>query len=187
MLTNQDKRSVKPSAQPTQVRTLHLPLPAKTAPGLRLSRPAGRLLVVPPCCIMCRRGAPCRSGYGHIADGSGAEGAVHGTAGFGRRRARSSGQVAPRTAKGPSYVSGRPGRPGRDGRSRACAAVEAIPRIARRLGSKRPPACGNPVCPGDPGRARPWRDGRWRPTRQHPPGALQSRKDQLAGLSKRIS
>jgi hypothetical protein len=28
-LINQDRRSVKPSAQPTQVRTLHLPLPAK--------------------------------------------------------------------------------------------------------------------------------------------------------------
>jgi hypothetical protein len=31
---------------------------------------------------MCRRGAPCRSGYGHIADGNGAEPAVHGTAGL---------------------------------------------------------------------------------------------------------
>jgi hypothetical protein len=84
----QGERPVKPSAQPTQVRTLHLPLPAKTAPGLRLTRPAGRLLVVPPCRIMCCRGVPCRSGYGHIADGSGAEGAVHGTAGSGRRRGR---------------------------------------------------------------------------------------------------
>jgi hypothetical protein len=73
---------VKPSAQPTQVRTLHLPLPAKTAPGLRLSRLAGRLLVVPPCRMMCHRGVRCRSGYGHIADGNGAEPAVHGTAGL---------------------------------------------------------------------------------------------------------
>jgi hypothetical protein len=56
---------LKPPAQPTQVRTLHLPLPAKTAPGLRLPRPAGRLLVVAPWCMMCRRGASCRSGCGH--------------------------------------------------------------------------------------------------------------------------
>jgi len=111
-LINQDRRSVKPSAQPTQVRTLHLPLPAETAPGLRLPRLAGRLLVVPPCCIMCRRGVWCRSGCGHMADGSGAGGAVHGTAGSGGRRARSSGSVALRTAGGPSYVSGRPGRDG---------------------------------------------------------------------------
>ena len=71
----------KPSAQPTQVRTLHLPLPAKTAPGLRLPRPAGRLLVVAPCVIRCRRRTPCRSGYGHIADGTGPEPAVRRTAG----------------------------------------------------------------------------------------------------------
>jgi hypothetical protein len=51
---------VKPSAQPTQVRTLHLPPPAEMAPGLRLSRLAGRLLVVPPCGIRWRRGVPCR-------------------------------------------------------------------------------------------------------------------------------
>jgi hypothetical protein len=31
---------------------------------------------------VCRRGAACRSGCGHMADGSGAEPAVHGTAGF---------------------------------------------------------------------------------------------------------
>jgi hypothetical protein len=46
------------------------------------------LRVVTPCCVMCRRGAPCRSGCGHMADGSGAEGAVHGTAGPGRRPGR---------------------------------------------------------------------------------------------------
>ena len=34
--------SAKPSAQPTLVRTQHLPPPAKTAPGLRVSRLAGR-------------------------------------------------------------------------------------------------------------------------------------------------
>jgi hypothetical protein len=62
---------VKPSTQPTLVRTQHLPPPAKTAPELRSSRRWGRLLVVPPCCIACRRGAPCRSGCGHMADRSG--------------------------------------------------------------------------------------------------------------------
>jgi hypothetical protein len=111
------------------VRTLHLPLPAKTAPGLWLPRPAGRLLVVAPGCIVCRRGVPCRSGYGHIADGSGADGAVHGTAGSGRRPARSSGWVAPRTAEDPSCVSAlclrEAGRALRDGRSWASAAIEA--------------------------------------------------------------
>ena len=34
-LNDADERSVKPSAQPTLVRTQHLPLPAETAPGLR--------------------------------------------------------------------------------------------------------------------------------------------------------
>jgi hypothetical protein len=72
---------VKPSAQPTLVRTQHLPPAAKTAPGLRVSRLAGRFLVVPPCFIVCRGGASGSSGYGHIADGDGPEPAVHRTAG----------------------------------------------------------------------------------------------------------
>ena len=76
------ERAVKPSAQPTLVRTQHLPPPAKTARSLRKRGPAGRFLLVPPCVIVCR----CRSSrsdrYGHIADSVRAEGAVRGTACF---------------------------------------------------------------------------------------------------------
>ena len=43
------ERSVKPSAQPTLVRTQHLPPPEKTIPGLRKRGPAARFLVVTPC------------------------------------------------------------------------------------------------------------------------------------------
>ena len=74
--------TVKPSAQPTLVRTQHLPPPAKTARSLRKRGPAGRFPLVPPCVIVCR----CRSSrsdrYGHIADSVRAEGAVRGTACF---------------------------------------------------------------------------------------------------------
>ncbi len=80
--SGQRERSVKPSAQPTLVRTQHLPPPAKTARSLRKRGPAGRFLLVPPCVIVCR----CRSWrsnrYGHIADSVRAEGAVRGTACF---------------------------------------------------------------------------------------------------------
>ena len=41
--------AVKPSAQPTLVRTQHLPPPAKTAPWLRKRGPAGRFVLVTPC------------------------------------------------------------------------------------------------------------------------------------------
>ncbi len=43
------ERTVKPSAQPTLVRTQHLPPPAKTARWLRKRGPAGRFLLVTPC------------------------------------------------------------------------------------------------------------------------------------------
>jgi hypothetical protein len=76
------RRSVKPSAQPTLVRTQHLPPPAKTARWLRKRGLAGRFLLVPPCVIVCR----CRSWRsdrnGHIADSVRAGGAVRGTACF---------------------------------------------------------------------------------------------------------
>ena len=82
MWSGKQVRSVKPSAQPTLVRTQHLPPPAKTARSLRKRGPAGRFLLVPPCVIVCR----CRSWrsdrYGHIADSVRAEGAVRGTACF---------------------------------------------------------------------------------------------------------
>ena len=75
-----DKRSVKPSAKPTLVRTQHLPLPAETARELGFPGLAGLLAVVPLCFMMCRCGALRNSGYGHMADGFGAEQAVHRTA-----------------------------------------------------------------------------------------------------------
>ncbi len=82
MRLGEERRAVKPSAQPTLVRTQHLPPPAKTARSLRKRGPAGRFLLVPPCVIVCR----CRSWrsdrYGHMADSVRAEGAVRGTACF---------------------------------------------------------------------------------------------------------
>jgi hypothetical protein len=65
MRADRAKRSVKPSAWPTLVRTQHLPPPAETARGLRIPGPAGRLAVVPLCVIMCR----CESlhGSGRVA------------------------------------------------------------------------------------------------------------------------
>ena len=63
------ERSVKPSAQPTLVRTQHLPPPAKTPPWLRILALAGRFFSVPACVTLSR----CRSSYcavhGRIADG----------------------------------------------------------------------------------------------------------------------
>src|SRR5271170_4671470 len=45
--SGQRERSVKPSAQPTLVRTQHLPHPAKTARWLRILGYAGRFFAVP--------------------------------------------------------------------------------------------------------------------------------------------
>jgi hypothetical protein len=49
MWDDTDERSVKPSAQPTLVRTQHLPLPAETARLLRILALAGRFFSVPAC------------------------------------------------------------------------------------------------------------------------------------------
>ena len=76
------ERTVKPSAQPTLVRTQHLPPPGKTARSLRKRGPAGRFLLITPCISLCHRGSIRGSGYGHIADSVRAEGAVRGTACF---------------------------------------------------------------------------------------------------------
>jgi hypothetical protein len=67
------KRSVKPSAKPTLVRTQHLPLPAETACELGIPGLAGFLCLVPLCFMMCRCEPLHSSGYGHMADGFGAE------------------------------------------------------------------------------------------------------------------
>jgi hypothetical protein len=47
--SGQRERSVKPSAQPTLVRTQHLPHPGETARWLRKRSPAGRFLLLTPC------------------------------------------------------------------------------------------------------------------------------------------
>ena len=75
-----ERNAVQPSAQPTSVRTQHLPLPAETARGLGIPGLAGRLAVVPPCVMMCRCAPLHSSGYGHMADGIRPEQAVHRTA-----------------------------------------------------------------------------------------------------------
>jgi hypothetical protein len=74
------ERSVKPSAQPTLVRTQHLPHPGETAPGLRKRGPVGRFLLVTPCIRVCHRRSMRSSGYGHMADSVQAERAVRITA-----------------------------------------------------------------------------------------------------------
>src|SRR6266567_2954536 len=78
--SGQRERSVKPSAQPTLVRTQHLPPPAKTARELGIVRPRGPSCDVPSCVIGGQETSSCRAGYGHIADGIRAGGAVHRTA-----------------------------------------------------------------------------------------------------------
>ena len=66
------KRSVKPSAQPTLVRTQHLPPPAEMARELGFPRLRGPSCVVSSCVITGQETPPCGSGYGHMADGIGA-------------------------------------------------------------------------------------------------------------------
>ena len=78
------ERSVKPSAQPTLVRTQHLPLPAKTAPWLRKRGPAGRFVVVTPRIRVCHRASICRGVHGRIADGVRTGREVGDTVGFPR-------------------------------------------------------------------------------------------------------
>ena len=63
------ERSVKPSAQPTLVRTQHLPPPAKTARWLRILVAGGPFSPVPACVTLCRCRPLCRGVHGRIADG----------------------------------------------------------------------------------------------------------------------
>jgi uncharacterized protein (DUF2249 family) len=66
--------------EPHRVRTQHLPPPTDTARELGFPGLAGLLLVVPLCFMVCRCEPLRSSGYGHMADGIGAEQAVHRTA-----------------------------------------------------------------------------------------------------------
>jgi hypothetical protein len=65
----QGERPVKPSAQPTLVRTQHLPPPAKTARWLRILAVGGPFFSVPPCITLCRCRPWCRGVHGRMADG----------------------------------------------------------------------------------------------------------------------
>src|SRR5580700_5085984 len=60
------ERSVKPSAQPTLVRTQHLPHPGETARWLRKRGPAGRFLLVTPCIRVCHCGSMHGSAHVHM-------------------------------------------------------------------------------------------------------------------------
>jgi hypothetical protein len=66
--TPDNERPVKPSAQPTLVRTQHLPLPAETARGLGILGLTGRLAGVARWVMMWRRDASRCGGHGHMAD-----------------------------------------------------------------------------------------------------------------------
>ena len=74
--------TVKPSAQPTLVRTQHLPPPAKTAPGLRKRGPAGRFLLVASCIRVRHYGSMHGSVHVHMVYSVRAKPAVRITARF---------------------------------------------------------------------------------------------------------
>jgi len=76
------ERTVKPSAQPTLVRTQHLPPPAKTARWLRKRSPGGRFLLVMACVRVCHYRSMWRSGCVHMVYSGWPEGVVHITARF---------------------------------------------------------------------------------------------------------
>ena len=67
--SGQRERSVKPSAQPTLVRTQHLPPPAKTARWLRILAAGGPFFSVPACVTLYRCRPSCFGVHGRIADG----------------------------------------------------------------------------------------------------------------------
>jgi hypothetical protein len=117
--SGQRERSVKPSAQPTLVRTQHLPPPAKTARLLRILALAGRFLLVTPCIKVCHCASIRCSVHGRIADGVRAGHAVGDTVGF--PRTATDGPIkgpCPASRRGPApSVARRPASP-RRGRHR---------------------------------------------------------------------
>ena len=78
------RRSVKPSAQPTLVRTQHLPPPAETAPWLRKRARGAVFVLVTSRIRVCHCASRCRGVHGRIADGVRAGCAVGDTVGFPR-------------------------------------------------------------------------------------------------------
>jgi hypothetical protein len=78
------ERSVKPSAQPTLVRTLHLPPPAETAPWLRKRARGAVFVLVTSRIRVCHCASRCRGVHGRIADVVRAGCAVGDTDGFPR-------------------------------------------------------------------------------------------------------
>ena len=78
------ERSVKPSAQPTLVRTQHLPPPVETAPWLRKRARGAVFVLVTSRIRVCHCASRCRGVHGRIADGVRAGCAVGDTVGFPR-------------------------------------------------------------------------------------------------------
>ena len=78
------ERSVKPSAQPTLVRTQHLPPPAETAPWLRKRARGAVFVLVTSRIRVCHCASRCRGVHGRIADVVRADCAVGDTVGFPR-------------------------------------------------------------------------------------------------------
>src|SRR5689334_2221279 len=74
----------KPSAQPTLVRTQHLPPPARMARLLTALALAGRFILVTPGIKVCHCASMCCGVHGRIADGVRAGRAVGVTVGFPR-------------------------------------------------------------------------------------------------------
>jgi hypothetical protein len=82
--SGQRERSVKPSAQPTLVRTQHLPPPAETAPWLRKRARGAVFVLVTSRIRVCHCASRCRGVHGRIADVVRAGCAVGDTVGFPR-------------------------------------------------------------------------------------------------------
>ena len=120
--SGQRERSVKPSAQPTLVRTQHLPHPGETARSLHKRGPAGRFLLVTACIRVCHYGSMHGSVHVHMVYSVRAK-----TSGaynrslcrirarfvplFGRQAARLTGECRASRSAGPILR-----RPARDGR-----------------------------------------------------------------------
>jgi hypothetical protein len=130
------ERSVKPSAQPTLVRTQHLPPPAKTAPWLRKRTRGAVLLRVTPRITVCHGVSICRGVHGRIADGVRTGRAVGDTVGFPRTATDGPGKGP---CPGPRFGIGAMRRPAAD--------IASEGRAPRRRNGER---CGDRAicCPG---------------------------------------